>query len=120
MPWCAVCYINVNLDFAAANHLSETGWITEWPDLRLPEVLVQMHASNQVRRVFLPWAARPPFFREFLQRCTDVARYAISLRDDVVERLTLYVEDDVLRHQLETRGRVDGARYEQEARKARI
>lgn len=111
MGWRAVLHIRsstASASPAGGGETEETGWCLQWPDTTCATVVVEVHPSGDLREVHMPWADRPPMFAEFLQRCSAVGRYAITLRGGTVQRYSLWVEEDAIRTQMATRGTVDG------------
>lgn len=88
--------------------VEQVGWIVRWPDVSFPDVEVELFPSCERTTVHMAWADRPTMFDGFIRCCETVARYSVHLRHAVIQRFTLWVEEDLVNEQLTSRGYVDG------------
>lgn len=88
--------------------MEQTGWIVNWPDMAFPSVEVELFPSGEGRVVHMNWVDVPHMFESFVRHCARVARYSVRLRYDVVQRYTLWIDEEEIVRQLAERGRLDG------------
>ena len=88
--------------------VEQVGWIVAWPDVCFPDIDVELFPSGELKRVYMAWADRPTLFDGFVRHCFDVARYSVNLRNDVIQRFTLWVEETALSANLFTYGILPG------------
>lgn len=88
--------------------VEQTGWILRWPDMAFPRVEVELFPSGERKVVNMAWADVPSLFESFVRQCGHLARYSVILRHDVIQRYTLWIEEEELNRQLSVRGQVDG------------